>query len=603
MAPSFHFTVSFLEPGYHVYQITLHIDDLPLGRHSLNLPVWTPGAYEIQDFARHIFDLHAMANETSLELSHTGKNSWEFETFAAEQAVTVQYKVYAFELGVDTSHLDASHAYWNGAQLFFWLDEYKHQPFTVRIEAPAGWKVATGLDPDPVHANQFVARDYDVLIDSPVECGTHRTLEFTVDDKPHTLALWGHGNENAPELNKDIEQIVKAQRDIFGELPYHHYTFILHLADRGTGGLEHLNSTTCGVERFSFKPRKKYRRVLGLIAHEFFHLWNVKRIHPDMLGPFDYSHEVYTHLLWAMEGFTDYYAGISLRRANLFSVAEYLNSVAENVMAYEQQPGRYVQSLAESSFDTWIKLYKPDEDSRNRTISYYLKGDLVGTCLDLEIRHRTQNHYSLDEVLRRLYQRYAAHGIGFPESVYQETVEEVAQSSFQDFFDRYIRGTDEIPLATCLRYVGLEISRRYKNPDRDEENDSFDSLESTDSTVAKPWLGIETKASEAGIQISGSYTSGPAAAALYAGDQIVALNGFQVKKPEDLSHRVERDCQIGDTVTIALFRRGQLLTVPIVLGQAPYDKVEIKPMADPTEEQKIAFESWLSAPLSSAKSH
>lgn len=603
MAPSFHFTVSFLEPGYHVYQITLHIDDLPLGRHSLNLPVWTPGAYEIQDFARHIFDLHAMANETSLELSHTGKNSWEFETFAAEQAVTVQYKVYAFELGVDTSHLDASHAYWNGAQLFFWLDEYKHQPFTVRIEAPAGWKVATGLDPDPVHANQFVARDYDVLIDSPVECGTHRTLEFTVDDKPHTVALWGHGNENAPELNKDIEQIVKAQRDIFGELPYHHYTFILHLADRGTGGLEHLNSTTCGVERFSFKPRKKYRRVLGLIAHEFFHLWNVKRIHPDMLGPFDYSHEVYTHLLWAMEGFTDYYAGISLRRANLFSVAEYLNSAAENIMAYEKQPGRYVQSLAESSFDTWIKLYKPDEDSRNRTISYYLKGDLIGTCLDLEIRHRTQNHYSLDEVLRRLYQRYAAHGIGFPESVYQETVEEVAQSSFQDFFDRYIHGTDEIPLATCLRYVGLEISRRYKNPDRDEENDSFDSLESTDSTVAKPWLGIETKASEAGIQISGSYTSGPAAAALYAGDQIVALNGFQVKKPEDLSHRVERDCQIGDTVTIALFRRGQLLTVPIVLGQAPYDKVEIKPMADPTEEQKIAFESWLSAPLPSAKSH
>ena len=591
MAPQLHFTVNFVDPGYHVYHVTLHISQLPKGRHTLSLPVWTPGAYEIQDFARHVFHLKLKSNDVELALHHQSKNSWEFETFTDLSEVTVTYQVYAFELGVDTSHLDESHAYWNGAQLFFWLDEFRSLPITVKIEHPAGWKVATGLDPDPDHPGQYIAANYDVLIDSPVECGTHRSVGFIVDDKPHTVALWGHGNEDADAFARDIQRIVEAQRDIFHELPYRHYTFIMHLSDRGTGGLEHLNSTTCGMERFSFKPRKKYRRVLGLVSHEFFHLWNVKRIHPDMLGPFDYSREVYTHLLWAMEGFTDYYAALSLRRADLFSVKEYLEDMADNLKAYEKQPGRLVQSLAESSFDTWIKLYKPDEDSRNRTISYYLKGDLVGTCLDLEIRHRTNNDHSLDDVLRILYQRYAAYGIGFPEHVYQETVEEVAQSSFQEFFDRYINGTEEIPLALSLDYAGLEIRRSYKNPESDD-------VEPSAKTVpAKPWLGIDAKSTGDTIRIATSYTNGPAAASLYANDQVIAVDSYQVKNAKDLTKRIEINYRPGDTVNVSVFRRGHLVTVPVVLAEAPYDKIEIKPVAEPTQAQKDCFESWLKAPF------
>ncbi len=593
MTPTFQYTVSFLEPGSHVYHVRLHMTNVPQGRHTLSLPVWTPGAYEVQDFARHIFDLRIEANHQTIILSHEAKNRWGFESFGDASSVTLDYKVYAFELGVDTSHLDPSHAYWNGAQLFMWLDTYQKEPYTVRVQAPTGWKVATGLDTDPEHPNQYLARNYDVLIDSPFECGTHQTLMFTVDNKPHSVVLWGHGNENADEFTQDIQRIVEAQRDIFGSLPYDHYTFIVHLSDRGTGGLEHLNSTTCGVSRFAFKPRKSYRRVLGLVSHEFFHLWNVKRIHPDMLGPFNYDQEVYTHLLWAMEGFTDYYAGITLRRSGLFSVKEYLKGLADNLQAYEKEPGRFVQSLAESSFDTWIKLYKPDEDSKNRTISYYLKGDLVGTCLDLEIRHRTQSQFSLDDVLRRLYIRYAAQGIGFPESVYQETVEEVAGSSFQEFFDRYIYGTEPIPIDTVLGYAGLTISRTYKDLDKEDDLDATPD----GSPLPLPWLGIDTRVVEKKVEVSISYTTGPAANLLQGQDHVIAVDGYQIQTVDELNERLRRNYRIGDTVTISIFRRGQLMAIPIVLAEAPYNKVDVEPIKDPSQEQQAFFESWMKAPL------
>lgn len=590
MVPSFRYTVSFLEPGSHVYHLRLEITDLPAGKHAVTLPVWTPGAYTVQDFARHLFKLEVASGEQSLDVFHLTKNRWEFDTVQTE-TVVVTYDVYAFELGVDTSHLDQSHAYWNGAQLFFQVDHYVDQPIDVAIEHPPGWHASTGLDRSPNAPGLYRAKNYDILIDSPVEVGTHPVLTFTVDDKPHFVAIWGHGNEDPDRLTADIEKIVKTQRDLFGSLPYDHYTFILHLPDRGTGGLEHLNSTTCGIERFMFKPWKNYRKVLSLIAHEFFHLWNVKRIHPEMLGPFDYTKEVYTRLLWAMEGFTDYYSSLSLRRSKLYTVKDYLSGMADRIKLYETLPGRFVQSLSESSFDTWIKLYKPDEDSRNRTISYYLKGDLVGTCLDLEIRHRTQNRRSLDDVLKRLYERYGSQGVGFPESVYQETIEEVGESSFQDFFDRYVDGTEPVPLDDYLLYAGLHILREYKNPEQDS-NDEGD--EDKPQASPLPWLGVDTK--EKGqhkLTVSVSYTNGPAYALLNPGDQIIAINGFQVDSPNGLKKRLHRDHRPGDTIEVAYFRRGQLETVRLVLGTAPFNKVQIKPVADPTAEQKALYESWL----------
>lgn len=595
--PTFHFTVDCRQPGHHVYHMTLEVTGLSAARHTLTLPVWTPGAYEVQDFARHVFDLKVESGGQELETYHLKKNQWGFDT-QHEGAVTVRYSVWAFELGVDTSHLDQSHAYFNGAQLFLLVDDYKDVPFDVTIQAPPEWHVSTGLDRvdgDPV---RYRAKDYDVLIDSPAEIGTHRVLRFEVDGKPHELAVWGHGNEDLEKLRDDVERIVRAQCNIFGGLPYEHYTFILHLSDRGTGGLEHLNSTTCGTQRFAFKSRKKYRWVLQLFSHEFFHLWNVKRIHPEMLGPFDYNQEVYTHLLWAMEGFTDYFATLALRSAELFSPKEYLDNLADSIKAYEKKPGRLVQSLSESSFDTWIKLYKPDADSPNRTISYYLKGDLVGTCLDLEIRHRTANKYGLDEVLRRLYERYGAHGTGFPESVYQETVEEVAGSSFDEFFQQYIDGTTPVPFDHFLGYAGLTVDRKYKNPDPDSDDDK--KKDEPSNPVA--WMGIDSEVKDGHkLTVKFVYTSGPAIGQLNPGDHLLAINGFEVSTPEQLKERIALDSAIGDAVEVAFFRRGELMTAPVTLTAAPEDKVTVVPVETPTEEQKVLYRAWLKADWSPAK--
>ncbi len=597
--PTFQFTVDCRKPGSHVYNMTLSIQNLPQGKHTLTLPVWTPGAYEVQDFARHLFDLAVEANGQTVETYHLSKNQWGFDTYQDGAQVVVRYKVYAFLLGVDTSHMDQSHAYFNGAQLFFLVDQYKDEPADVVIQAPPGWHVSTGLDMVDQNPFYYRASNYDVLIDSPAEIGTHRVITFTVDQKPHHLAIWGHGNEDADQLARDVQAIVEAQRDLFGGLPYDHYTFILHLSDRGTGGLEHLNSTTCGTARFAYRPRKKYRRVLQLFSHEFFHLWNVKRIHPEMLGPFDYNREVYTHLLWAMEGFTDYFADLTLRRGGLFSTKEYLENLADNIKIYEKKPGRLVQSLAESSFDTWIKLYKPDEDSPNRTISYYLKGDLVGTCLDLEIRHRTQSQYGLDEVLRRLYNRYGQHQVGFPESVYQETVEEVAGSSFEDFFTEYINGTTPVPFETFLRYAGLALERTYKNPESEEGDDKS---ESKTRTTPLPWLGVDASlADNRNLVVKVSYADGPAAGLLNPSDHILAINGYQVTTDTELNDRITLDHNIGDPVEVTVFRRGKLETISVVLGAAPPDEVKIVPLETADDSQKTLYKAWLQADWEPAK--
>ena len=597
--PIFSYIVDCRNPGTHVYHLTLTIVGLTSGQHILALPVWTPGAYEVRDFAAHVFDLRLAAGPVPLPAHHQSKNQWIFETTADMAEVTVQYQVYAFQLGVASSHLDQSHAYFNGAQLFFLVDDYRDAAWDVVIQAPPEWRVATGLEPVANHPYHYRAADYDILIDSPVEIGTHRAYTFMVDHKRHEIAIWGHGNEDPDVLVADTEAIVKAQRDLFGGLPYDHYTFILHLSDRATGGLEHLNSTTCGTERFAYRPRKKYRRVLQLIAHEFFHLWNVKRIHPEMLGPFDYQREVYTHLLWAMEGFTDYFGDLSLRYAERFTPQEYLKTLADRIKLYEKLPGRLIQSLSESSFDTWIKLYKPDSDSPNRTISYYLKGDLVGMCLDLAIRHHTANQGSLAEVLRRLYDRYGSRGIGFPESVYQETVEEVAGCSFEDFFRHYIDGTDPVPFEQFLNYAGLTLERTYKNTAA-ETNDGDPGQRTLDAPL--PWLGIDTEVKNGHeLTVKVSYTNGPAAERLNPGDRLAALNGYEITTDASLNERISLDHAIGEVVEVAFFRRGLLTSATVTLAAAPPNTVKIVPVKDATETQKSCYQAWLRADWQAAE--
>ncbi len=579
--PSLMYTVDCTDPSRHVYRVSLALSGLAPGPHRLTLPVWA-GGYEIENFSRHVFDLAVRDPKGEpVPVDKASKSTWVFD--AACDTATVTYAVYAFDLGTTRSHLDDTHAYWNGGTLFFYLDDDKDRPVAVRILAPPGWYASTALSPDPDGPMRFHAANYDELVDSPVEVGTHRRFTFTVAGKRHTIALWGEGNQDDARLVRDTRRIVEAEASLFGSLPYPYYTFIFHITERSTGGLEHKNSTTCGFERFTFQPQARYRRALSLIAHEFFHLWNVKRIHPDMLGPFDYTQEVHTHLLWAMEGFTSYYAALLLRRSGLYSVADYLELLADDIKRYESQPGRFVTDLARSSFDTWLREYHPNADAPNRAMSYYLKGSLVGLVLDLEIRRGTRGEKSLDDVLRLLFERYGQFDQGFPERVYQETAEEVAGGSLAQFFGRYINGVDPLPLDALLATAGLSLTRRTTAPGEGKNGDA----------APHAWLGVSTRMEQGRPVVRTAYDPGPAAGVLDAGDALVALNGIRIPDADALSERVAANHHPGDRVELCVFRRDRLITRTLELGTAPPNQYRVQRVARPTAGERATYEGWL----------
>ena len=364
-------------------------------------------------------------------------------------------------------------------------------------------------------------------------------------------------------------------------MPYDDYTFILMLAPNQYGGLEHKKSCALLATPFTFDPRKKYEELLELVSHEFFHLWNVKRIHPTALGPFDYQREAYTRSLWVMEGITSYYDRYLLVRAGLQKPDKYLEKLAEELAKIASIPGRQRQTLEESSFDAWIKLYRPDENSVNSTISYYLKGGVVTLLLDLEIRARTGGKRSMDDVMRLFWSRYGKRGEGFRDEDVQSIIEEASGLEHGAFFDRHVRGRDEVDAERLLRTVGLQLSA-----DNDEDGD--DDKKAT-------WLGVTTREDGDALMVATVLDGGPAMqAGLYANDQLVALDGFRVES-STLKDRLAPK-RVGDRVTFTIFRRDELREVVVTLGEKPVEKLKITPAENATDAEKAAYAAWLGAP-------
>jgi len=596
--PQITYTIAMPQPHTHLYDVGIDVAGLSGDSSDFVLPSWTPGSYLIRDYARHVQEFAAEADSTALIWRKTAKDTWQVETNGAER-IQVRYRVYANELTVRTSHLDGSHGYFNGANVFMFIPEHTTEPLALHVQTPQGWQVTTGLEPaaeqTPVtHApfslrtadynlqtRVFIADDYDELIDCPVECGTHRLLTFEVDGIEHRIAIWGRGNEDEARLVADTRRIVEVERDLFGGLPYRHYTFILHLTSGRGGGLEHRNSVTNLLNRWTFRPERAYERFLGLQSHEFFHVWNVKRIRAEPLGPFDYRRENYTRQLWAMEGVTSYYDNLFLVRAGLITPERYLEILADEMLNLQSQPGRALQSLEQSSFDAWIKYYRPDENSGNSGVSYYLKGGLVSLLLDMAIRRRTDNARSLDDVLRYLYATYPVTGPGIPEAegylAAIETVAGAADGFYRDFFARYIAGTAELDYDQGLSYAGLRLEWGYRNRRNSEP---------------PAWLGLRLKPEQGRTVVAGLRSDSPAySAGIYAGDELLALDGWRINDtllPERLAERAP-----GATVTLTLFRRDELLQIPVTLAPAPYDKLSLVRSEQPDALQERIYQSWL----------
>ncbi|HXG93809.1 MAG TPA: PDZ domain-containing protein [Blastocatellia bacterium] len=595
------YTLSFPQPHTHLYEVTFSISNVTTPQLDLQMPTWTPGSYLQREFARNVQDFAARDDAgRELKWEKTDKATWRIEAGGSStkpQAVQVFYRVYANELSVRTSHLDASHAYFNGASVFMYVRGATNQPLRLKINAPAGWRVTTPLALAPDKDGYYSAPNYDILVDSPTEIGTHRLIEFDVRGRHHRVAIWGDGNYDEARLKEDLPKIVEQGARLFGGLPYEHYTFIIHLQPNIGGGLEHLNSTTLETRPNAFKPRRNYVGFLGLAAHEYFHLWNVKRIRPQALGPFDYQHENYTRALWVSEGFTDYYAGQLLRRAGLITSEEYLEEFAREIMNYEQTPGREHQSAEESSFDAWIKFYRPDENSPNATISYYNKGSLLGFLFDFEIRTRTKNAKTLDDVMRYLYENYAQRGVGFPENELKGVFEKIAGGDLTDFWKRYVSGTAEINFDSYLRRAGLKLEKKYQPTPFDDTGDKEKKNEQKDEPPRGD-LGMRTNATGDRVFVATVLEGLPAyKGGINSGDELIAINGERITAA-NLAERMSR-LKPNDSVSVVVARRERLVTFNLTAAQKPFDRYVITPVKDATAEQRALQRAWLGEELKS----
>ncbi|MET0405567.1 MAG: PDZ domain-containing protein, partial [Cystobacter sp.] len=515
-----------------------------------------------------------------LEVRRVDKRTWQVAS--SGQAVTLRYRVYAHELSVRTSHLDGSHGYFNGATLFLYTEATRGLEHHVTVEAPDGWKAFTALER---RGEAFVASDYDELVDSPFEVGPHTALQFTAAGVPHEVVVWGDTVPDPARMCSDLQRVCETQARLYGGLPHRRYLFLVYLTDKGRGGLEHQASTALLFPRVGLQNARGWEDFLTLAAHEYFHLWNVKRVKPRAHVPFDYSQENYTSLLWAFEGVTSYYDNLFVLRAGLMSASRYLTRLGETLSALQATPGRKVQTLAESSLVCWVKHYRPDEHSPNSAISYYLKGEVVAVLLDLELRRLTDNARGLDDLMRLLWTRHGD-GSGVPEDGVEAAASEVAGQDLSAFFDRALRSTQELDLSPFAT-VGLEVRLRP----RESASDRGGTPPPRTRGEGRPkgWLGVQPRGSST---FSTVQEGSPAQeAGLYVDDELVALDGWRADTTSLLS-RCE-DKSPGDTVRVTVFRRDRLVEVPVVLGQKPSDALWLARVDKPTDAQKAAYQAWL----------
>jgi len=578
--PDISFTVSMSQPWTHLLEVEMRVDKTPNSNEvDLVMPVWTPGSYMIREFERHVQDFVADDGaRRSFEWTKIDKNTWRVKTNRARQ-LRVTYRVYANELTVRTNELNSDHAFWNNAALLMYPNGFLSAPSTLRVKPANGWRVATGLPAVAGQQHTFRAENFDILYDSPFEVSDFKELKFEVRGVPHRIVIDGAGNYNPVRLQREVQEIVEAEIALFGDIPYHDYTFILHLRSNTGGGLEHLNSTALGFRRFGFKDDAGYRRFDSLVAHEFFHLWNVKRIRPDALGPFDYTKENYTKLLWVAEGITEYYGQLILRRAGLVSDQFYLAHLASQIQDMQDSPGRLLMSAEEASFNAWIKEYRPDENSVNSQISYYDKGELLGLLLDLEMRRRTNNAKSLDDVMRMLYTDFYKRGRNYTPADFQKVCETLAGGSLEQFFARYVRGREELPYNEFLAAAGLQLNTTGEGEMMVPPAFSYlgAELEETNGIVTVTRVPAGTPAYEQGLN---------------AKDQILALDGVRVN--QELLETLIRQKPIGSVVRLTVFRNDDLRTLEIKLGSRVIVPYRIFQLPSRTDLQRQIYESWMS---------
>lgn len=567
-----HYTISFLQPQNHYVNVEMTFDSRGENEVSVSLPVWTPGSYMIREFARHIEKVNAYTSDNSpLEIFKTNKNTWKIITNGSGK-ITVKYRVYCNELTVRTSQVNIDNAFLNGSNIFMFVRGRLSDKCVLKINLPKNWKnISTGLK--KISNDLYESDNYDDFIDCPIVAGNQEILEFTVSGKKHFICMAGKGNYEPAKIISDFKKIVEVQEKLFGDLPYNDFTFIVMLVQAGGGGLEHKNSFAVIADRNLFDKPERYRRFLGLISHEFFHTWNVKRIRPEVLGPFNYDSEVYTKMHYVTEGWTSFYDNVLLRRAEIFNDEEYLTMFENEVNDIMRFQGRFKQSLEESSFDNWIKYYRQDENSKNSQISYYTKGALVAFLLDIEIIKATNAEKSLDEVLKLLYDDYKKNpSKGYTDGRIKELSELVSGINMDNFWKDYIAGTKDLPLKEYLELAGVELI----NTTADD----------------KITLDVEyTYITDSVIMINKVYEGGSGyAAGLNFRDKLISIEDEMVTK-NNLQSVLDK-YNIGDEIEIKIDRDGLEKTVSVIL-KTGLPRYKMKIMDNRSDSQLKFYNKWI----------
>jgi len=566
------YTVTFPEAQAHYADIEMDISGLQQNSLDLKMPVWTPGSYLVREFSKNVESFSVSSNGKILPTLKTRKNCWHINTTGLS-SVMVKYRVYCFEISVRTSFIDASHAFLSTTGVFIYPDKMLHHPSTIHIVPYNGWtKVSTSLD--MVNNDTFTrqAPNFDILFDSPIEVGNQDVFGFDAAGVKYEVCMVGGGNYDKERLKTDMAKIVEQETAVYGENPNKHYVFIVHNYLHGGGGLEHLSSTTLGASRDNYTNENGYRSFLTLVAHEHFHLWNVKRLRPIALGPFDYDNENYTTDLWIAEGFTNYYQNLILRHASLMPVENYLNTVANEINIIENQPGTKIQSLAESSYDAWIKAYRPNENSINTTISYYNKGGLAGMLLDLEIIKSSNGKYSLDDVMRYMYNTYyKTKKRGYTDTEFKQGFEKFAGKNLDDFYNKYIYGLTPMDYNQYLGYAGYKI---------------------TDELAAAndPSLGLGISNNNGKKVVTAVLRGSPAwIDGINVNDELTAIDGSPLTDVATMLNGKKP----GDKISVSILRDGLPITLPVTLLRNPRVNYKVEPIANPTPQQLAVQKKWL----------
>ena len=583
------YTLRIAQPEARRAEIAVECDARSAPELDFRIPVWTPGSYLVREHQRHV-DGFSARDEAGrvLPAEKVDKQTWRVRTGGARR-VRAEYRLGCFELTVRTNHVDPTHAFLNPAAACAFVVGRETEPCSVRTELPSGWQTWTAL---PERDGAFVAEDFDELADSPFEMGpasSHSVHEFSAQGVPHRLVVWGKGDFDAQRVVPDVAKIVDSLTAIFGRLPYQdRYLFLLHLNDKGRGGLEHRRSCALLVPRFAFVQKLAYEDFLLLVAHEFFHLWNVKRIRPLAFTPYDWTRENHTRLLWAMEGLTSFYEVVALRRAGLITPERFVQIWAERLTQLLRTPGRLRTPLASASYDAWIKHYRPDESTANTTVSYYLKGSVVGFLLDLELRRRTAGKRSLDDVMRLLFERHGR-APGLPEDGVERAASEIAGEDLTRWFDRALRSAEELDVDGALRGVGLRTVLRAASGPDDKGGTAPDQDRAIPEGPSRAWFGAQVREKAGSLEVLSVAEGSPAQqAGIGAGDEIAALDGFR----SEMQKRLGR-ASAGQVVRVSLFRLDELIEAKVGLGHAPRDTAVFVPDPAAGPQQKELRRAWL----------